>query len=77
MTRWTTEPDGWQVDGRGNYRRLAYDNGKPFYQGAARRYAEVWQIRGNVYSKSAAGYVRSHASVEEAKDYFSGLIPQI
>jgi hypothetical protein len=72
MAKWTETDNGWQVWRRPNgadYRLLVSDTGRPRYQGAARRYAEVaWDAySGKVLAKSAAGYWRAYPTVEEAK----------
>ena len=69
---WTTEPDGWEArklqGGGTDYRMLASDTGRPQFSGAAKRFAWVYVAAdGTVVSKSAAGFSRRHATVEEAK----------
>ena len=70
---WTTEPDGWESrklrDGGTDYRMLAYDTGRPQFSGAAKRFAWVYVLAdGTVLSKSAAGFSRRHATLQDAKD---------
>jgi hypothetical protein len=69
---WITDADGWQSrklrGGGTDYRMLASDTGRPQFSGAAKRFAWVYVAAdGTVVSKSAAGFSRRHATVEDAK----------